>query len=116
MIGYLDDVIRPLVLILSKISEYAKTFNNKKNNLMSFRLHDYKLLQKYKAIWVKIEDLKTIELNVLLNGLNLTEDGVECKSFTTISTDSFLVYENKYYPQVYFDNCAYKIENTQMID
>ena len=30
-------------------------------------------------------------------GLNVPEDGVECKSFTINSTDSLLVYENKYY-------------------
>ena len=32
---------------------------------MSFHIHDVKLLEKYKAIWTKIEDLKNIELNVL---------------------------------------------------
>ena len=41
--------------------------------------------------------------------LNVPEDGVECKSFTIIFVDSLLVYENKYYLQVYLDNCAYKI-------
>ena len=29
---------------------------------MSFHINDEKLLQKYKAIWTKIEDLKNIEL------------------------------------------------------
>ena len=32
---------------------------------MSFRIDDEKLLEKYKAIWIKIEDLKNIKLNVL---------------------------------------------------
>ena len=36
-----------------------------KNRLTCFRLDDEKLLEKYKAIWTKIEDLKTINLNVL---------------------------------------------------
>ena len=35
------------------------------NELMSFRIDDEKLLEKYKAIWTKIEDLKNIELNAL---------------------------------------------------
>ena len=47
-IGYPYDVIRPLALILAKMSGYVKTFNNKdgnkdknKNNkLMSFRIDD----------------------------------------------------------------------------
>ena len=32
---------------------------------MSFRVYDQKLLEKYKAIWTKIEDFKNIELNGL---------------------------------------------------
>ena len=38
---------------------------DKNNKLMSFRIDDEKLLEKYKAIWTKIEDLKNIELNAL---------------------------------------------------
>ena len=33
--------------------------------MMSFHINDEKLLEKYKAIWTKIEDLKNIELNAL---------------------------------------------------
>ena len=32
---------------------------------MSFRIDDEELLQKHRAIWTKIEDLKNIELNAL---------------------------------------------------
>ena len=49
-------------------------------------------------------------------GLNVPEYGVECESLTVISIDSLLVHENKYYLQVYLDNCAYKIANTEMFD
>ena len=45
----------------------------------------------------------------------MQEDGVDCESFTIISIDFLLVYQNKYYLQVYLDNCVYKIVNTQMI-
>ena len=38
----------------------------------------------------------------------LTEDDIECKSFTVISIDYLLVYNKKYYLKVYLDNCAYK--------
>ena len=41
--------------------------------------------------------------------LNVLEDDLECESFTVISIDSLLLYENKYYLQVYLDNCANKI-------
>ena len=45
-IGYLDKAIRPLVLIMPKISRYVKTFKvkegdkDKNNNFMSFRIDD----------------------------------------------------------------------------
>ena len=53
--------IRPLVFIMPKMSGYVKTFNveDKNNKLMSFRWGE-KLLEKYKAIWTKIEDLKIL--------------------------------------------------------
>ena len=97
-----------------------------------------KEIKDIKAIWTKIEDLKNIELNALpvyddryiktkirtyrntgytdFCGLNVPEDDIECESFTVISIDLFLVYENKYYLQVYLDNSNYKIVNKQMTD
>ena len=56
---------------MPKISGYVKTFKakdgdkEKNNKLISFRIDDEKLLEKYKAIWIKIEDFKNIEFNVL---------------------------------------------------
>ena len=44
----------------------------------------------------------------------MPEDDIECESFTVISNDSLLVYGEKYYLQVFLDNCAYKIVNKQM--
>ena len=46
--------------------------------------------------------------------LIVPEDVIEFESFTIISVDSLLVYDRKYYLQVYLDNCAYKIVNKQM--
>ena len=48
--------------------------------------------------------------------LNVPEECSECESFTIIFIDSLLVYENKYYLQVYLDNCTYKIVNIPMIN
>ena len=49
------------------MSGYVKTLKFKEgdNKLMSFRIDDKKLLEKFKAILTKIEDLKNIELNDL---------------------------------------------------
>ena len=129
-----DKAIRPLVLIMPKMSGYVKTFKvkdgdkDKNNKLMSFRIDDEKLLEKYKAIRTKIEDFKNIELNALpvyddryikskirtygdkiytnFCDLNVPEDDIECESFTVISIDSLLIYENKSYLQAYLGNCA----------
>ena len=95
---------------------------------MSFCIDDVKILGKYKAILTTLKDFKNIKLNPLsvydrytktkirtcsievytnFCGLNVPEYYIECESFTAISTDSLLVYENKYYLQVYSDNCTY---------
>ena len=67
MIRYLDKTTRPLVLTMPKMGEYVKTFKVKEegNKLMRFRIGDEKLLEKYKAVWNKIDDLKNIKLNTL---------------------------------------------------
>ena len=71
MIEYLDKAIRPLVLIMPKISGYTKTFKvkdedkEKNNKSMSFRRDDQKPLEKHIGIWNKIENFKNIELNAL---------------------------------------------------
>ena len=138
MIGCVDKAIRQLVLIMPEMSRYVKTLKNedKNNKLMSFRIDDEKLLEKYKAMW--IEDLKNIKSNALpvydyryikpkirtyvhkiytsFCGLNIPEADLECKFFRIMYIDSLLVCENKYYLEVYLDNCAYKIVNKQVAD
>lgn len=62
MIGYLDDVRRPLIVIVLKMSRYFKS-NNK---LMFFHVGTVKLLVKFKIIWTKNEDLQNqVKLKVL---------------------------------------------------
>ena len=95
-------------------------------------------LQIYKAICTKIEDLKNIELNTLpvyddryikakirtyshkvytkFRVLNVPGDEIKCETFTLISIRFLLIYENKYYLQVYLDNCAYKVGSKQIVD
>ena len=122
------------------MSGYVKTLKveDKNSKLMSFSIDDGELLEKYKTIWSKIQDLKNIKLNALtvyddryiknkistygidiyttFRGLNVPKDDTESESSTAISIDSLLVYEGKYYLQVYLDNCTYKIVNKQMTD
>ena len=60
-------MIRPLILFLCRMGGSVKTckFKDKNNKLMSFRIHDGKLLEKCKTIGMKIEELKNIEFNAL---------------------------------------------------
>ena len=46
----------------------------------------------------------------------MLKDDIKFEYFAVISIDSLLVYENKYYLQVYLDDCAYKIVNKLMTD
>ena len=46
----------------------------------------------------------------------MQEDDVEWESFLVVSIDLLLAYENKYYLQVYSDDCAYKISKKQITD
>ena len=56
---------------MPKMSGYVKTFKvkdgdkDKNNKLIPFRSDNEKLLEKYKTISTKIEDLKNVELNAL---------------------------------------------------
>ena len=107
LIEYLGHVIRPLVLIIPKMSGYVKTFKVKEGDA----------LLVYDDRYIKTEII-TYANQVYTNfsGLNVPENDIECESFTVISIDSLLVYENEYYLQVYLDNCAYKSVHKQMTD
>ena len=67
MIGNLEKFIRLLVLISFDVKTIkVEVWNKNKNNkLMSLRLDDEKLLEKYRSIWIKIGDLKKMGLNAL---------------------------------------------------
>ena len=90
---------------------------------MSFRVDDDKLLENYKTIWTKTwkywikpvyddrstkTKIRTNDDKVYINfhSLNAPEDRGEYELFTIISIGSILAFENKYYLQVYLDNCS----------
>ena len=114
-------------------------FKNKNNKLMSFCIDDDdEVLEKYKIIWTKIEDLKIIKLNALLG---YDERYIKTKTRTVIKfilvfvvkIFQKMVYNNSFLlpfllifylslrtniiiRYIYLDNCACKTVNTQMID
>ena len=48
--------------------------------------------------------------------LKFAKRWTKCKYFVVISIDLLLVFDNKYYLQVYLDNCASEILDNQTID
>ena len=48
--------------------------------------------------------------------MNVNLKNVKCESFTIICVYSLLVYENKYYLQIYLDDCVCKFVDKQIID
>ena len=45
----------------------------------------------------------------------MPEGGIKLESFTVIFIDFLLIYENRYYLQVYLNKYAYKVVNTEII-
>ena len=76
-----------------------------------------KPLPVYDDIYIKTKT-RTYSDKVYTNfcGLNVPKNDIECESFTVIFIDSLLVYNSKYYWQVYLDNCAYNMADKQMTD
>ena len=66
LIEYLDIVMKPIFLIIPKISKYVKKFNvnggdkNKNNKMMPFRVIDEKLLEKYKLFRLRLKTQKIL--------------------------------------------------------
>ena len=55
--GYLDEVVRPLILILLKTSGYVKTFKDKNKKLIHYQ-------KSIKPFGLRLKTQKDIELNV----------------------------------------------------
>ena len=56
------------------------------------------------------------KVHTIFCNLNVPEDGIKCESFTVIYIHSLLVYESKYFLQLFLESCAYKIIDRRIID
>ena len=97
--------------------------NNKKNFYDAIKPINFWDVKKWKNR--KIKDGRKIKnkirtyggkVDTNFRGLSVPEDDTEYESFTAISINSLLVYENRYYLQVHLDNCTYRIANKQTTD
>ena len=103
---------------------------------MSFKIEDNDVYMKYNNIWNEIKDLlsairlssdiiyddryiktkvKTFKtLKTLFSGNIMPEERIECKCISCISVDSTMKIEKKYYPQVYLEQCKYKVKERKI--
>ena len=135
-IGYKEgEIVKRLCIILPQMTEYMKYFENGRKN-MSFVIKDDDVLDKYNEIWDKIKgklnikfhsmpvyDEKYIKAKVReFNGViktNFLGDEVpkENEHYTCIACitiDSVMRMEKKNYPQVYLEECKYRMKKTKM--
>ena len=135
-IGYLkDEIVKPLCIILPQMSGYIKYFENGSKN-MSFLIKDDEVWDKYDKIWdiiknklnikfhsepvseykylkAKVREFNgVIKTNFLNNGM--PKENIVYSCIACITIDSVINFNKKDYPQVYLEECKYRIKKTQM--
>ena len=127
--------MKPLCITLPQMSGSIKYFENGGKN-MSFMVKNPNVLDEYNEIWDKIKE----KLNIKFHGMPVYDetyikakvrkfDGVIKTNFlgdevpkeniyytciACITIDSVMRMEKKNYPQVYLEECKYKIRKMQM--
>ena len=139
-IGYIDedDVIRPLCLKLPQMIGYLKEFDN--SMTMSLRVDDSKLFKKYCKIWRTISGLLGTEFdsetvygdtdsyiktkvkmdenraNTNFQDKKVPKGDALYKCLSLILLDSIVKVGEKYYPQVFLEECKYVKRKNKMVN
>ena len=134
-IGYQEDeIVKPLCIILPQMTGYIKYFENGGKN-MSFVIKDDDVLDKYNEIWDKIKETLSIKFHSMpvydekyikakvreFNGViktnflgdEIPKESMHYTCIACITIDSVMRMENKNYPQVFLEECKYKIKKTK---
>ena len=137
--GYLNnDTIQPLCVILPQMDGYIKYFDDGGKNI-SFIANDEKIYEKYNEIWEVIRNLLKIDFTVnpvrddiylvaklkIFNKINRTtfnnnnyipmeRNHYICIPVTDI--DSVLKIDKRAYPQVYLEQCKYKLKKRKIVN
>ena len=137
-VGYLhdDDVIRPLCVILPQMSGYIKYFENGGKN-MSFKIEEGSVFLKHAEIWNKIKSILNVKfhsqpiyddkctktkvktfnntINKLFSGDEIPKERIHYVCISAVCIDSALKADKKNYPQVYSEQCKYKIKKRELV-
>ena len=142
-VGYLDDIsgiVTPSCIILPQMSGSIKYFENGGKN-MSFKLEHDEVYVKCNSIWNKIKECLGVKfysepiyddsyintkmkifrdmIKTLFDGGDknpdeIPKERIEYTCIACISVDSVLKVEKKNYPQVYLEQCKYKIKKREI--
>ena len=135
-IGYKEGGnVKPLCIILPQMIGYIKYFENGETN-MFFVIKDNDLLDKYIEIWDKIKETLSIKFHSMpvydekyikakvreFNGViktnflgdEIPKESMHYTCIACITIDSVMRMEKKNYPQVYLEECKYRMKKTKM--
>ena len=131
-IGYQEDeIVKPLCIILPQMNGYIKYFENGGKN-MSFLIKNSEVWEKYEDIWNVIKNKLNIKFhsepiyenkylkakvrefngNIKTNflGNDIPKENMYYTCIACINLDSVLKIDKLYYPQVYLEECKYKLK------
>ena len=131
-IGYQgNEIVKPLCIILPQMNGYIKYFDNGGKN-MSFLIKNSEVWEKYEDIWDVIKNKLSIKFhsepiyenkylkakvrefngNIKTNflGNNVPKENTYYTCIACITLDSVLKINKKNYPQVYLEECKYKVK------
>ena len=134
LIGYLEgEIVKPLCIILPQMSRYIKYFENGSKN-MSFLSKDDEVWDKFDEIWDVIKDKLGIKFHsepaykyryvkakvrefdgvvktsFLCN--NIPKENMRYTFIACITIDSVLTIDKENHPQIYLEECKYRIKKT----
>ena len=105
---------------------------------MSFKIEDESMYLKYTEIWNKIKDILNVKcysqpiydnkyikakvktfnnmINTLFSGDEIPKERINYVCIAAICIDSVLKVDKKNYPQVYLEQCKYKMRKIKLVD
>ena len=135
-IGYKEgEIVKPLCIILSEMSGYMKYFKNGGKNV-SFMIKNDMCMDKYNDIRGKIKERLNIKFHSMpvydekhikakvgefvsviktkFLGDKVPKENMHYTCIACITTDSVMRMEKKNYPQVYLEECKYRVKKAKM--
>ena len=136
-IGYIDNnEIKPICIRFPQMIGYVKYFDD--NKVMSFKVADKKLLDKYNKIWGKVEELLNVKfeskpiygeddkyikvkiksyedkVNTNFQGKKTLKENSSYKCLSIITLESIIKVNKKYHPQICLDEYKYEVKNKKV--